>query len=706
MAETPSLNSWQSTWAAYGPVVYHVACSLDPEATETERAAQITAAAAAGFLNREAIDPLAALLDEFLRNRAPSDRRLAAQSLVHLGISIDRAGKVTASDSIDGDSKNTRNSATARKPRRPFFSQTLPRTPLPEGPNTSLINQRPLLTETSNGIATARGHIPTFEEVRLEAGALWQQRRQTLNNNPAPHRPSNETTRTFAPSRADRRSGLEANSEVELRTRHETQEREQQFRDATQARLQRRRRTALGILAFLLLGGLAGRKFSPVLLDRVRNSQSPPLLTVKDPPKQWELTFASSHQPAKIVLPTEVFQRFDSFDNRHTMLVTTTQGDRRFADSSLGTPRNDRRVEQSTALTLQARATATDSFPVHTPANEPVLMEWKQPMVPFTMNQSATVVRLEAWGMPSSDVQSLGRNLRARPNLLAKGWSTPPGFFEQIVLPKRDVLDGHQSSLVFRSTIDGKTRVLLQMRPTYNTTTIDTGDLSDRPEKATLPSGRIVRFSRAYTHNYGWTESGYEFSAIVSRNDRDDRSAISNQQSEYYFSRLEPLPNRHVDGVLDLIDRVRLGTDEQWRSLNAGYQRSLQQLPVLESQQLGGHQIVTRTLPNTNKGATPTPRTPFALCAYSVCTPIYGSWDGTALEADLLIDDHWWHFRQIANYDKTVPKYFTSPAVASVKTGEANFDRIYHWWGIDFGTKVTAARNDSESQLLLRPLPR
>ena len=32
----------------------------------------------------------------------------------------------------------------------------------------------------------------------------------------------------------------------------------------------------------------------------------------------------------------------------------------------------------------------------------------------------------------------------------------------------------------------------------------------------------------------------------------------------------------------------------------------------------------------------------------AVCAPIYRSWNQSALEADLLIDDRWWHFRQIA----------------------------------------------------------
>jgi hypothetical protein len=229
------------------------------------------------------------------------------------------------------------------------------------------------------------------------------------------------------------------------------------------------------------------------------------------------------------------------------------------------------------------------------------------------------------------------------------------------------------------------------------TPTLPLGDFEEPPETVALSSGREVKFRQGWGSTYWWEEHGMAFSATVSRGTYGVESE-STQQSEFVYPYVEPLPDRHLDGVLDLLNRVHLGNDEQWRSLTAGYQASLHSLPSLGKAKLGDLEIEPRGNQLTKASK--------ALCAYSVCAPVYRSWDRLALEADLVIDDHWWHFRQIANYDNRTPKFFTSPPIDELPMGEAKFDRVYKWWGIDLGTNATAARNETESQLLLRPLPR
>ena len=547
-------------------------------------------------------------------------------------------------------------------------------------------------------------------------------------------------TRMSSPKPANRRSQLAARREAEARTLLEKHQQDQLSFELLLAKKRKRKFRVASLVAVLAVGAGSGQILGPRLLNRQRNQQGPlPLLVIKDLPKQWELTFATSHLPAKVLNQTAVYQRFDSIDSidsikssgsstspdssdnsdnsdssdssaspkkKRTVLVSTFREDGRFGDSSLGTPRVDPNRLDSTGLLSQAEAIASDSFPVHSLANRPVRMQWKQPIVPFIMNQQATVVHIEARGMPSSDARDFGRSLKARRDLLRNGWATPDGFTEQIVIQQREALEGIQSSLIIKSNLDGKTRVMLQMRRATKPT-VPIADLQDPPERLRLPSGREVKFTREFTHNYGWIESGYEITATVFRNDSEEGTgSVTAQQTTWFYNFVEPLPDRHLDGILDLLDRVRLGNDEQWRALTAGYQASLQQLPILGELKIGDLRIVIRTLPNTGDEKPGAIRLPHVLCAYSVCVPVYKNWDGLASEADLLIDDHWWHFRQIANYDKTIPKYFASPPVDNFKTGEAKLDRVYKWWGIDFGTKATAARNANEPRLLLRPLPR
>jgi hypothetical protein len=744
MAGPPSFHSWESTWNRYGPLVVEVARALDPQTREGELAVAVVKSAAHGLLDPDSVDPLAALLTELLRDSSATNRSLAAQILMHSGIDDVRAYGATSVRSRSTSDLELRSEKSLR-PR--FFGRSVKRqritdkpggargllgssnmerkadsatlTPRYARPSTNADPREPgLKTET-----TPTSIVPAFAVVQSQALALWHNREQQKQSDPIDQTVLVKGDPDFAPTstlrssqgRPQRRLPVvdQADEEEATGTQSELADRQREEAQIDQkGRKRRKRRTlAAGLLVAVFLAATAVSVLGPRLLSRIRGPKNLPLLTVKDLPKQWKVTIGSAYQPASILLSTAVFQRFDSLDKKQTVLVTTRRDDQRFADWSLGTPKFGPNNSPFTEMVTQAQATASDSFPVHTRANTPVMMQWKQPLVPFTINQSETVVYLEARGMPSSDVQAFGRALTARRNLLEQGWSTPKGFSEQISRPTRRAFFGTQSSLTIVSALDGKSTLVLQMYPAdaVDDSKIDNADLYDRPEEVVLPSGRKVSFSRNYTHNYWWTESGYEFRATVLRSDLNDGTTEGIGSQQFFgasYSRLEPLPDRHLDGMLDLLDRVGLGNDKDWQALTAKYQRSLQDLPSIGTVTIDGHQLVTRTAKTTGKRSTNASRLPYALCTPSICARVYNSWNGLAKEADILIDGHWWHFRQIANYDKTIPKYFTSPDIDTFKTGRANFDRVYSWWGVDFGPKVTAARNESESQPLLRPLPR
>jgi hypothetical protein len=739
MADPPSFRSWEPTWNRYAPLVCEIARALDLQAREGELAVEVTNSAAHGLLDPDSVDPLAALLTELLRDSSASSRSLATQILVRNGIDDLRASAATSVRSLTTFDVEFRSGQTLRerffvRPRKQLRttakterasdghassnmawkadSPTLEPQVVSSSADTD--PHRRLTVKTD---ATLAAIVPGFAVIQSQAIALWQNREHQKQSNAIDER--SFTYRSFdldsTPTSLRDQKRLKVTDEEEAtRTQSEPAVRplfEAHPIDQKRRKRRKRRTIAAGALVALALSAATGLALWPRLISQISEPKNPPLLTVKDLPKQWELSFASAYQPSSIFSSTVVFQRFDRLDKRQTVLVTTRRDDQRFADSSLGTPPFDSNNSPSTAMVTQAQATASDSFPVHTRANAPVMMQWKQPHVPFALNQSETFVYLEAHGMPSSDVQAFGRALAPRPNLLQQGWSTSKGFSEQILLPTRRMPTGTQSSLTFISTLDNKSTLVLRMYPASGNedSKIDIGDLYDHPEEVMLPSGREIKFSRDYTHNYWWTESGYDFTATVLRGDTDDGTTVWVGSQQFFgasYSRLEPLPDSHLDGVLDLLDRVDLGNDQQWQALTAKYQRSLQDLPSIGTVTIGGHRLVTRTSKTTAQTPPNAIRPPFALCTPSACARIYSSWDGLAKEADLLIDGHWWHFRQIANYDKSAPKYFTSPGADTFKTCRANFDRIYSWWGIDFGPKVTAARKESESQLLLRPLPR
>jgi hypothetical protein len=743
MADPPTFRSWEPTWNRYGPLVLEIARALDPLAQEAQLAFAVNNSAAKGFLDSDNVDPLASLLTELLRDRSDSDRLLAAEVLIRFGIDDVRAYAATSVRSLSTFDLELRSETSLGKrffgrPRERQRRQQ--RTTAKPGPASQMLRSSDIERKADSATltpqfawasadafprdpeldpdATPAAIVPAFAIVQSQALALWQNQEQQKQSEPINQTSLAKNSPDFASTptaRRNHRRPQRQHQEVdheEGATRTPSELADRQRGEAQIEQKRRKRRTlAAGALVAVTLAATAVSVLGPRLLSRIREPKGLPLLTVKDLPEQWELTFASAYHPASILLSTAVFQRFDSLDKKQTVLVTTRRDDQRFADSSLGTPKFDPNNSPSTAMVTQAQATASDSFPVHTRANAPVMMEWKQPLVPFTINQLETVVYLEAHGMPSTDVQAFGRALTARRNLLEQGWSTPKGFSEQIALPTRKTLFGTQSSLTIVSTLDGKSTLMLQMYPAngLDDAKIDIGDLYDRPEKVALPSGRKVKFSRDYTHNYWWTESGYEFRATVLRSDLNDGTTAGIGGQQFFgasYSRLEPLPDRHLDGMLDLLDRVGLGNDKDWQALTAKYQRSLQDLPSIGTVTIDGHQLVTRTAKATGKKSSSTYRLPYALCTPSICARIYNNWNGLAREADILIDGHWWHFRQIANYDKTIPKYFTSPVIDTFKTGRANFDRTYSWWGIDFGPNVTAVREESESQLLLRPLPR
>jgi hypothetical protein len=742
MASMPSFRSWEPTWNRYGSLVQEVALVLNPLANDLERTEEVTASAATGLLDRDSIDPLAALLAGLLDGRSRADRIIAAQCLVQRGIDIDRAAKATETGAgattsppakaskkrigqalgraLDQTKKpltqaeisegivSTSNPSVETQTVLALLGSSSTQSPLSPGPTDSVesvaIEVATFAQASTFGIQQTRPATTTnFDMIRAAAIERWAQQPSTNRFETA----ELESDLVAGPeSRPVRNARLASLRKEQTLTDLAQRNPEQQVIELTSARKRRKRNTIFGILAVLLISTAAGQFLGRPLLNRFRDRKAPTLLVVKDLPKQWELTFATAHQPAEVLNPTTVFQRFDSLDKRQTVLVTTVREDRRFVDSSLGTPRVDPANLAAANMKFQGEATASDSFPVHSPPNAPVMMEWKQPLIPFMINQTETVVYLEAYGIPSSDVRDLGRRLTPRPNLLQNGWFTPEGFTEQIVTPRRAVLEGIQSSLTFTSALDGKTRVIVQMRRAGEPT-IEIGDLRDERETVELPNGRAVKFNRGFRHNYWWTESGYEFSATLLRSEHEDRRGFGSvHQATDTFSLVEPLPDRHLDGVLDLLDRIRLEKSEQWRSLTARYQASLRELVLLDTAKIHGHSIETRGVRVSVPGKGTVSIVPMALCTNSLCSPIYGSSDGLAREADLLIDDHWWHFRQIAKFDKTIPKYFTSPAVDRFETGEANFDSTYKWWGIDFGPKTTAARNANEPNLLLRPLPR
>lgn len=660
MAEKPTFSSWEPTWSHYGPLVYQTARALDPSLDDAAWSSGVADSAAAGFLDTKTFDPLAALLVELLRNRSQADRRIAAESLIRCGIDVERAASAT--ETIQLISVHAADSLT------------------------------PISTDTRPAL------IPTFEDIRSRALALWEER--------VPQRKAVQVgTDTNSASTTQTDQELEsavAGYEPSIPDEEQENPKQDLLELAQTRRRTRRRNSVVWSLVVFIVGATAGQVFVPRLFTKQRELTSLPLLAVRDLPKQWKLTFATSHLPADLLLPTTVFQRFDSADKERSVLVTTRLEGRGSDDLSFAMEIHPEYLA-SNHMVLQAQAKALDSFPIKSPPKRPVMMEWKQPTNPLLTNQPMTLVYLQALGLPRNEVEVFGRNLTARPNLLQKGWATPNGYTEQIAPPKRSVKFGIQSSLTFTSTLDGQTRVVVNLRPAEKAA-IEANDLYDPLPQTTLPSGRIVTFNKEFDHNYWWTESGYRFEATVLRsNDRDGSRQGATQQSEGFYSTLEALPQRHPEGVLDLLDRFQLGNDEQWLALTAGYQSSLHSLPSLGTVQIGGLNILTRTLPKTGRESPTTLRLPYALCAYSVCAPIY--YNGLAREADLLIDDHWWHFRQIPNYDKTVPTYFTRPPVDSFKTGEAAFDRIYRWWGIDFGTEITAART-ANSEILLRPLPR
>ena len=180
MAEKPSFSSWEPTWNRYGPLVYRVACAVDPHATEADRSDQITSSAAAGFLDSTSVDPLAALLGELLLNCSAGNRTMAAEALIDLGVDADRATDITAASP----------GASVQPHKLPKTTSLLHRLTRSKTGNSARINVNANVNaattaenDSDNGsgresepCATSLAMIPTFAVVRSQAIALWAQR--------------------------------------------------------------------------------------------------------------------------------------------------------------------------------------------------------------------------------------------------------------------------------------------------------------------------------------------------------------------------------------------------------------------------------------------------------------------------------------------------------------------------------------------------
>jgi hypothetical protein len=331
---------------------------------------------------------------------------------------------------------------------------------------------------------------------------------------------------------------------------------------------------------------------------------------------------------------------------------------------------------------------------------------------------------MQSYGLSARDADAFANALTPRMNLAKDGWASPnPRFIETTFHPDLSASDRAGSTLEFWLKANHALRVIASSARAIDTQTSNfywgTDELSVK-----LPSGRVVMSSPNRPGSaYHWTDrANLTFAQTGLLLDPAMLPTPSTQGVPQPFFR-DPAPAKDSAAIETLLGTLQIGNAKLWREQLTKL-RPINWTGEVQSSNLSS--ATTEDLRALKLGVLP--RTlltigpnrleltgnnvhgkAVGLCTKTLCTRIYSDQPSSTYSADLVVDGHWWHFENLAT-NEDEPTFRTSPAAADggditvFPTADAALDKFYRWWGIDFGTKVQAARRNEQRDLFLRPV--
>ncbi len=645
MADNNAFGSWRSTWVQYGPVVVAAAQVLYPSAAQEDLHALVVESAAQGFVDTDRIDPLDALLVRLLTDQLPLERIEVANVLVANGIHPLRAAAVTGSNA-------TRIGTPVR------------------------------------GLTTEHATLqpPEFDVVRTRAADYET------------HSPDFSTDR--------------------LATRRETASTGDEVVDdgAIDQRLRKRWPmlvAGFGVICALAAGAVAvGRdllKAKPLAKDSVG------FLVTANIPEEWELVDAKAFISFPSIGPTVVAQRFTNADKTINILISTNGQNSGYSDPALGVKRPDPYPFEASRKDSKAEVMGGPGQTQGQTKSKSLFKIW---------GEQKTFSYMQSTGLRAIDADAFAIALSPRADLAKDGWSSSDARFSETVFHPDLSASGFASTLEFRLKTNHALRVIVGSSKAINPQWLDFYG-GPNPQTVKLASGRVLKKTQGLpASGYEWTDgANSNFAQAGLLDPRMDSPAPSRNQGapEAFFR--DPMPSTDLAKVETLLDALQIGNTNRWRELLTQlrpetwapeFQTSNTSSVTTDDLHAQKLSFLDRTFldigPNKIQlaGSVVHGKT-VGLCTKILCTRIYFDQASSTHSADVIIDEHWWHFENLAT-DEDEPTFRTSPAstgggdVVIYPTAEAGLDKSYRWWGIDFGTGTQAARRNEQRELFLRPV--
>jgi hypothetical protein len=321
-----------------------------------------------------------------------------------------------------------------------------------------------------------------------------------------------------------------------------------------------------------------------------RHQQAGPALLYADRySTEWRVSEASSFTPAKIGTPRTLVQTFKSLDRSASVSLI-------IADYSDWSAEPDFHSVQTPERGAPTRAEAIASVVSKRSGSD------KEQVVSFWQNGKFAVA-LRSDSMNAARAKSFTQGLVATDDLIGRGYEPIEGFVESrnVIAPSNS--NEVSASVTFTSEAQGPSRpltvtvnVLRDASKQYRQLQDVNGDIegSGKP----FGTGRVFRSYRTFaTGLFGlFEENKYTYFVAAYRDAKDNLLHRGRQGQRGYFQGFGngQLSEADQKEVFFLLWHVRAGSADEWRSLTAGLQASMLQVPIQRSMRFGPLKVTLR----------------------------------------------------------------------------------------------------------------
>jgi hypothetical protein len=443
-------------------------------------------------------------------------------------------------------------------------------------------------------------------------------------------------------------------------------------------------RVLLAVALVAASGALSAR-----LLWR-RQHAGPALLYADRYSTEWRVSEASSFTPAKIRTPPTLVQTFTSLDRSESISLI-------IADYRDWSAEPDFRSVQTPERGAPKRAEAiVSAIPKRSGVDSGLVVAFWQ--------EGTFGVTLRSDSIDAARAKSFVQGLVETDDLIGRGYEPTDGFVESRSVIAPSISNEVSASVTFTSEAQGPSmpltvtvNVLRDASKQYRQLQDVNGDIegSGKP----FGTGRTFRSYRTLASGlYGlFEENKYTYFVAAYREGENDLLHRGREGQRSYFQGFGDgeLSEADQKDVFFLLGHVRAGSADEWRSLTAGLQASMLQVPIQRSMRFGPLEVTLRREKDFVPGRA-------FMCTQNTCASLYFI-ESLTQAADLLVDGHWWHFEELG-MDEKIPPWTTSPKLENAFTAEDNTKDRTRWYAIDLGPETRLARSRKDGEILGRPI--